>query len=105
MINEIEYAIYIGCKDSQTKKEVISSRELRILVSLYFESKQIGFSMQEITGGYLMENGESILENSLCITIIGDQGLDIMELANGISMYMNQECLLVTKNSLTMEYR
>jgi len=105
MIDEIEYQIYIGCSDSQTSEELISSKQLRILVSLYFERLQIGFSMQEVKGGYVHTDGKYVIENTLCITIIGAQGLNIVELANGLSMYMNQDCLMVTKNGLKMEYR
>ena len=41
-----------------------------------------------------------IAENSLCINIIGTLDLDICKLAKNLSMYMNQECSLITRNAL-----
>ncbi|MBQ9519678.1 MAG: hypothetical protein IJR59_07275 [Firmicutes bacterium] len=100
MQESIEYQIFIGCADSQTYNEVVSDSELKEMVSMFFERNKINFSMLKVRGGYRHNNGRFITENSLCIDIVGISGLDIIKLAKGLSMYMNQECSLVTRNSL-----
>ena len=100
MQDNIEYQIFIGCMDSQTQDEVITSQELKEMVSRFFTKNNIDFSMLSAKGGYLHKNGWFVTENSLCINIIGDSGLDIGKLAKSLSMYMNQEYALIIRNTL-----
>lgn len=100
MQDSIEYQIFIGCTDSQTHEEVVAESELKELVSLFFERNKISFSMFSVQGGYRHKYGGFIAENSLCINIIGTLDLDICKLAKNLSMYMNQECSLITRNAL-----
>ena len=100
MQDSVEYQIFIGCTDSQTYDEVIAENELKEIVSLFFERNKINFSMLTARGGYRHKSGLFITENSLCIDIIGAFGIDIIKLAKGLSMYMNQECSLITRNTL-----
>ncbi|MBQ6493628.1 MAG: hypothetical protein IJI92_07185 [Erysipelotrichaceae bacterium] len=104
MKDTTEYQIYIGCRDSQLKDEIVSEDELREMVVQFFRRKEIDFSMFSAKGGYLHEDGRFISENSLCINIIGSYDLDIIKLARSLSMYMNQECSLVVKDSIKAEF-
>lgn len=105
MENSIEYQILIGCNDPQLNDEVVNEHELRELVSLFFARKKIDFSILSANGGYLYEDGHFTTENTLCVNIIGDPNLDIFQLANSLSMFMNQECVLITRNSLNTEFQ
>ncbi len=105
MKKEIEYQIYIGCNDSQTDKEIVSLEELKKLVTEFFSKKETGFSLIATKGGYLHDDGNYAYEDTLCISIIGEQGLDVIKLGKSLSMYMNQECIMVLKCPLDMEYR
>lgn len=93
-----EYQIYIGCRDRYTDDEVVSEDELREMIVQFFRRKKIDFSVFSAKGGYIHHDGRFVSENSLCINIIGPEDLDILWLAKGLSMYMNQECSLVTKD-------
>lgn len=105
MNNDVQYEIYIGCGDQQTKEEIVSTEELGEIVDEYFQKKKINYSMQHVGGGYLHENGKFVIENTLCIILVGKQNFDIVKFAKGLSMYMNQECLMITKNDLLSEFR
>lgn len=94
-----EFEIYIGCKDSQIQDEIVSREELEDIVVSFFERNNIDFSLVQTGGGYLNEDGVFVLEDSLCISIIGDSDLDILGLAKSLSMYMNQETAMVVKTS------
>ena len=104
MKENTEYQIFIGCHDSQLRDELVSDDELKEMVANFFRQKEIDFSMFSAKGGYLHEDGRFISENSLCINIIGSYDLDIIKLARSLSMYMNQECSLVVKDSIKAEF-
>ena len=95
-----EFEIYIGCHDSQIRGEIVSQEELEELVVAFFDRNHIDFSLVQTRGGYLHEDGVFVNEDSLCISIIGDSQLDIIGLAQGFAMYMNQENALVVKKSV-----
>ena len=105
MENSIEYQILIGCNDPQLNDEVVKEHELRELISLFFARKKIDFSILSANGGYLHEDGHFTTENTLCVNIIGDPNLDIFQLAKSLSMFMNQECVLITRNALNTEFQ
>lgn len=95
-----EFEIYIGCNDPQAQDEIVSREELEDLVVSFFDRNHIDFSLVQAKGGYLQENGVFVLEDSLCISIIGDPDLDILGLAKGLAMYMNQEKAMVVRKTV-----
>jgi len=104
MKDSFEYQIYIGCTDPQTKGEVVHEHELREMVSEFFARNRIGFTLFSAKGGFYHGNGWFSAENTLCINIVGNSELDIFSLARSLSMYMNQECCLVVRNSIQSDY-
>ncbi len=105
MENSIEYQIFIGCNDSQSRDEIVSEQNLTDLISLFFTRKKIDFSLLRAKGGYFHEDGFFITENTICINIIGAADLDIFKIARSLSMFMNEECVMVTRNYLQKEFR
>ena len=105
MKENTEYQILIGCHDSQLLDEVVSEDELRETVTRFFRQKNIDFSVYSAKGGYFHDDGRFISENSLCINIIGACDLDIIRLAKSLSMFMNQECSLVIKETVKAQLR
>ncbi len=103
MNTSIEYQIIIGCNDSQLHEEVVNEHELSEMVAKFFSKNHIDFSIMSLKGGYLHEDGWFITENSLCISIVGDTSIDIIKLAKALSMFMNQEQILVIKHALKAE--
>lgn len=105
MNSDVQYEIYIGCSDQQNKKEIVKSNELLKIVNDYFSKTKINYSIVELEGGYHHSDGVFVFEKTLCITIIGNQDFDIVRFSKGLSMYMNQECFMITKENLLKEYR
>ena len=93
-----EYKIIIGCMDSQTKDEVVSRNEFSEMVTKFFVRMKIDFSITHAEGWYFHIDGSFVSENTLCIGIIDYEDFDIMRLAKSLSMFMNQEQVLITKN-------
>lgn len=105
MTNDTKYEIYIGCNDTSTKEENISNDEIIKTINNYFSKKKINYSLELGDGGYLHNDGRFIFEKTIRINIIGSQSLDIIDYAKKLAMYMNQECLMITKEKSLFEYR
>ena len=71
MQQSVEYQIFIGLNDAQVYEEVVNEKELVEIVSNYFERKEIDFSMFKAKGGYCYDSDKFVIENTLCINIIG----------------------------------
>ena len=104
MEKRLEYQIFIGCSDPQLRAELVSGDELRQTVADLFSRDKVDFSMLDAKGGYLHKDGSFVIEDSLCISIVGDSDLDITRLANSLSMFMNQESVLIVRNALETEF-
>ena len=104
MRNRIEYQIYIGCKDFFLQDEVVTKEALTEMVVNFFTSREIDFSLVQAKGGFLHADGRYAVENTLCINIIGSSDDDIIKLGKSLSMIMNQESVLITKNDLQTEF-
>ena len=104
MEESFEYQIFIGCKDPHSREEVIKESEFKELVTNFFERNKMDFSLLSLKGGYLYEDGWYDTEDTLCISIVGDQGLDILRIAKGLSSFMNQRCCLIVRNSLELAF-
>ena len=105
MNDNTEYHIYVGLRDSQFGGEIVTENELREMIAHFFSQKNISFSMYSAKGGYIHEDGRFVSENTLCINLIGAYDLDIFKFATSLSMFMNQECSLVTKDIVKTIYR
>ena len=106
MNNNVEYQIYIGCRDNQLRdRELVSEDELRDMVSSFFERNKIDFSIFSAKGGYLHEDGWFVTENTLCISIIGAEDLAIIKLAKNLSMYMNQEYSMIVRSHIQTKFK
>lgn len=104
MEKRFEYQIFIGCFDSQLHGQLISGEELRRMVGDFFSRNEVDFSMLDAKGGYLHRDGSFVIEDSICISIVGDSSLDIERLADSLSMFMNQESVLIIRNALTTDF-
>ena len=105
MNNNVEYQIFIGCKDNQLRdQEIVSEDELRDIVSSFFKRKKIDFSIFSVKGGYLHDDGWFMTENTLCISIIGSSDAAIIKLAKNLSMFMNQEYSMIIKQNIHTKF-
>ena len=104
MQKSVEYQILIGLNDSQVYEEVVDEKELVEMVSNYFERNEIDFSIFKAKGGYSYDSDYFVTENTLCINIIGKTKIDIKKLIRSLSMFMNQESILVVRNRLKQKF-
>lgn len=105
MRESIEYQIFIGCNDSQVYEQIVEEQELKEIVASFFARNKVDFTVMNVKGGYLHKNGTFVYEDTMCITILGNPTLDIARLARNLSMFMNQETVLIIRKSLEMGYQ
>ena len=60
-------------------------------------TKKIGFSVKKMQGGYIMQNGKYVKEESLHLIITGITQEQELNIADRIKQSFNQECVIVTK--------
>lgn len=100
MKKDVEYQIIIGCNDSLIKSEYVKDHELSDIIVDFFARYNIDFSLLKINGGYLYNDGSFVLENGICVTIIGSIDEKILKIAKAFKMFMCQENVLVIKSKL-----
>ncbi len=100
MDDNVEYQIFVGCTDSETRDEIVGQQELGELVTQFMSRNQVDFSMLSVKGGYLHEDGEYLTEDTICVNIVGASEREIVRLARSLSMFMNQETAMVVRHSL-----
>ena len=100
MEKAIQYQIIVDCNDFFLKTEYVKDHELSDIIVNFFSRQNINFSLLKINGGYLYDDGSFVLENGVCITIIGSSDEKILRLAKTLKMFMFQENVLVIKNKL-----
>lgn len=96
--------IYVGL-GNQIHDKYDDAEAAKNKFSSYFNDEEIGFSIVEQVGGYVLENGKYIVENSLRISIIGDIDNDnIKTFANAVKDAFNQETVLINLTNIDSEY-
>ena len=100
MKKDVEYQIIVGCNDPFLKSEYVKDHELSDVFVNFFAKYNIDFSLLKINGGYLYNDGSFVIENGICVTIIGSADEKILRLAKIIKMFMCQENVLVIKSKL-----
>ena len=100
-----EYQIMIGCGDSQTHSEIVDRDQLKEILIGFFRKNRIDFSIIDATGGFLHSDGRFITENTMCVNIVGDPGINLIRLSKTLSTLMNQESVLIIRNKVNQEIR
>lgn len=90
------YTISVGFLDKDEKKQKAQTEQLLRLVSNCCKSYSMAFSSYLQDGGYFYDNGEYILEKSVCIVFIDPDENMVEEIAKDLCAFMNQESVMIT---------
>ena len=91
------FDILIGLNDKDLMKQLMSTGAFVEIISNICEQNKIGFSVKKMQGGYIMQNGKYIKEESLHLIINGITQEQALHIADRIKQSFNQECVIVTK--------
>lgn len=91
------YKLYIGLNDKNTLEQIIdTSRAVEIVRNTMKDHKK-GFSLVEQKGGYEMESGAYVFENSLALSIFEISQKQLFQFCDIFKKAFNQECILVVE--------
>lgn len=96
--------IYIGLNDSVTGVQRFDSTKYISTLKYVCRNYKVGFSFQEISGGYFHEDGRYTEENALMLRLLNVPEHTINEIARDICVFFNQESVLVTTSPTSVVY-
>lgn len=97
-IQSNQTTIYIGLNDAETGVQKFDSDKYISILKNICKNYRIGFSVQEINGGYFHEDGRYTDENALMLRLIDVPEQIVTELAKDICVFFNQESVMVTSS-------
>lgn len=90
------YTISVGLNDKDEKIQKVKTEKIIRLVTNCCKGYSMAFSSYLQDGGYIHDNGEYVLEKSVCIVFIDpDEGM-VEEIGKDLCAFLNQESVLVT---------
>lgn len=90
------YTIYVGLNDKEEKKQKQQTEKILRLVKHCCKSYGTAFSSYILDGGYIHDNGDFVLEKSICIAFINPDEMVVDEIAKDLCAFLNQESVMVT---------
>lgn len=98
--------IYIGLGNQVDDKRYEDREKVKERLSLLFNEYKIDFSIVDLVGGYILEDGTYIIEDSLKVSLIGEKNHDdLIELFNDVKKLYNQEKILVDIHDIEVKFR
>lgn len=91
------YKITIGLNDKITLKQEIETTACVSIVKQKMENLKKGFSLYEQKGGYEMESGQYVFENSLVLTIFKIEKMEMFAICDYFKKVFNQESILIVE--------
>ena len=95
------YTISVGLNDKDEKSQKIQTEKVLRVVKNCCKGYGMAFSSYLQDGGYIHENGEYVLEKSVCIVFLDPDVAMVEELAKDLCVFMNQESVMVTVEDVT----
>lgn len=98
------YHIFVGLNDAETEAQLHETEKYIAVVDYVCRNNGICYTMHTSRGGYQMENGDFVNENSLDIILMGAQRKIVDELASELCALFGQETVLVLHQKAEMYY-
>jgi hypothetical protein len=99
-IQSKQTTIYIGLNDSETGVQKFDSEKYLSILKNACKSYNVGFSVQEISGGYFHEDGRYTEEKTLMLMLVDAPDQIVKELAKDLCAFFHQESVMVTTSPM-----
>lgn len=103
-IKKKRYTISVGLNDKDEKVQKIQTEKILRLVKNCCKGYAMAFSSYLQEGGYIHDNGEYVLEKSICIVFIDPDEMLVEEVGKDLCAFLNQETVLVTVDEVESYY-
>ena len=90
------YTISVGLNDKDEKVQKIQTEKIVRLVTHCCKGYGMAFSAYLQEGGYVHDNGEYVLEKSVCLVFIDPDERLVEEVGKDLCAFLNQESVMVT---------
>ncbi|MBP5288390.1 MAG: hypothetical protein J6Z79_00770 [Clostridia bacterium] len=95
----IKYEIFIGMKDKDSYREILSVKDFKNILTEICTEKRVCFSLLTQLGGYTHNKGYTT-ETSFRIVIIGFDEKEIALLGERLKQIINTDTILITKTEI-----
>lgn len=99
-----KYTISVGFLDKDERIQKIQTEKIVRLVANCCKAYSMAFSSYIQDGGYIHDDGEYVLEKSVCIVFIDPDVKLVEEVAKDLCAFMNQESVMVTVEEVDCFY-
>ena len=99
----IKYEIFIGLKDKDSYKEILSAENFKEVLADVCREKQISFSLLTQLGGYTHNKGYTT-ETSLRVIIIGINEEELVQLSMRLKKMINTDTILITRTDIEYSF-
>lgn len=96
IIQDTQYSIYIGLNDSETGVQKFDTEKYISILKNVCRNYDVAFSFQKTSGGYFHKDGRYTEENTLILTLLDVTEEKVIEIAEDICAFFNQESVMVT---------
>jgi len=91
------FTIMVGMNDADTLDSKIDPQKIIKLVHNCCKSYGCAYSTSLTNGGYITDNGDYVVEQSISIVLIAPENEGVVdEIAKDLCAFLNQECVMVT---------
>ena len=95
--------LYVGLNDKDTKQQKIETVEAFKIVSNLVTVFADGGTIYSATGIYKHESGEIVIENTLRVELIEIEETALNQLVNTLKTVLNQESVIVQRETVNTE--
>ena len=88
--------IYIGLNDSETGVQKFGTDRYLSTLKNVCLSYGVAFSVHQIDGGYIHEDGRCVQETTLELMLVDVDEHTVMEIAKDLCVFFHQESVMVT---------
>lgn len=96
LMKKKRYTICLGLNDKDEKIQRYQTERILRLVTNCCKNYGACFSSYLQDGGYIHENGDYVLEKSVCIVFVDPDEQMVEEIGKDLCVFLNQESVLVT---------
>ena len=94
------YTISVGLNDKDEKLQKVQTEKVLRLVKNCCKGYSMAFSSYLQDGGYIHDNGEYVLEKSVCIVFVEPDEKLVEEVAKDLCAFLNQESVMITVDEI-----
>ena len=96
--------IYVGLNDAETHEQLFDTEKYLSILKDVCKNYHVGFSVDQVHGGYFHDDGSYVEETSLVLTLLDTDETIVQEIAKDLCAFFHQESVMVTNAASEMYF-